>query len=104
MTTPKDEMVMTILEARVAANEWAALEGTYRAHSSAGLPAGLVETFLIQSTSEPAVWRIVSIWESSGALMRMRNSGETPGGVLIFRAAGVEPELTVHKVLHTLHR
>ncbi len=99
MADDADAMVMTVLEARVADEGRPALEAEFRARTEGGLPPGLVETFLVRDAAERSTWRIVSVWESAGALARMRASGGTPAGVQMFRAAGAEPRLTVFEVL-----
>ncbi len=90
-------MVMTVLEAHVPSDRWSALEEAYQA-GIANLDPGITQTFLVHSASDPTVWRIITIWESREALNTMRNSGETPRGVLMFRAAGAEPALSVFEV------
>ena len=92
---------MTILEARVTSDKWAALEQAFRAGTEQ-MPPQLLQTFLIHSAADSTLWRIVSVWRSREALEEMRRSTETPGGVLMFRAAGAEPVLSVFDVV-TLH-
>lgn len=87
-------MVVTILEAHVDEERSSALQAAYR-EGIAQLPPQMVQTFLVQGDSDKTHWRIISVWKSRAALEEMRNSGETPGGVLMFRAAGAEPSLTV---------
>jgi len=41
----------------------------------------------------------MTIWESREALDAMRQSGKTPRGALMFRAAVAEPSLSVLEVL-----
>jgi hypothetical protein len=94
-------MVMTILEAHVVPEKWATLEQAYKAGTE-HLPPQMVQTFLVHSTTDSTVWRIVSIWKSREALAEMRRSTETPGGVLIFRAAGAEPTLAIFDVVEHL--
>lgn len=96
-----DAMVMTVLEARVERDKWNALRQAYAAAGSE-LPPQIVETFLVQSTSDPMLWRAVSIWRSQEALEEYRRSTETPGGVLIFRAAGAKPTLSIFEVTASL--
>ncbi len=62
------------------------------------LPPGLLQSFLTHSASHPAVWQIVTLRDSREALDQMRSSGRTPGGVLMFRAAGAEPALSLFDV------
>jgi len=90
-------MVITILEAQVAADKAATLEQIFTAEAKK-LDPGIVQTFLIRSTTDAGLWRILTVWESREALAAMRDSGETPRGVVMFRAAGAEPTLTVFSV------
>ncbi len=63
------------------------------------LPPQMHQTFLIQSATDKAVWRILSIWKSREALEEMRSSREIPEGILMFRAAGAdEPQLSIFDV------
>lgn len=64
----------------------------------AHLDPGIVQTFLLRGSQDAERWQIVTLWESRAALDAMRQSGETPRGVLIFRAAGAEPLLAVFEV------
>ena len=90
-------MVMTILEARVSKENWGLLEGAFQ-KAAQFTDAGLVRTFLIQSAKEEELWRILTVWESQEALNAMRNSGEIPRGVLIFRESKAEPALSVFRI------
>ncbi len=96
-------MVITVLEAHVAQDQWETLKRAYQAGAS-NLPPQMIETFLLQSASDPSLWQGVSCWKSREALEEYRRSGETPGGVLIFRAAGAEPTLKMYEVAaHATH-
>lgn len=90
-------MVITVLEATINADKWAVLEEVYRATLKEQTP-GLVQTFLLHSSAEPTRWQIATVWKDRAALNAMRQSGETPRGVVIFRAAGAEPTLTIFDV------
>jgi heme-degrading monooxygenase HmoA len=90
-------MVITILKAQVAPENAAALENAYN-EAIKYLDAGLQQSYLLRDAANPTRWEILTIWESREALQAMRNSGETPRGVQVFRAAGVEPELSVFLV------
>lgn len=93
-------MVVTVLEARVEPGKEAGLISTYTTAASQ-LPAGLVRTELLRDLRDPNLWRIQTLWASGEALDAMRSSG-TPAGVLMFRAAGAEPTLSIFEVVHTL--
>lgn len=60
----------------------------------------MVETFLISDTRDASLWRILTVWRDHQTLDAMRNSGQTPKGVLIFKEAGAEPVLSVLEVVN----
>ena len=91
-------MVMTILEARVTPDKWAALERAYKA-GIRQLDPGITQTLLAHSSTDPTLWRIITVWSSRQVLEAMRQSAETPRGVLMFRSAGVEPTLSIFDVV-----
>ncbi len=90
-------MIMTVLEAHVRQEEWSALVASYE-QGNKNLPTQMVQTFLVQDTADPSRWRGISVWHSREALQEYRQSVETPGGVLMFRAAGAEPTLSIFDV------
>ncbi len=90
-------MVITILEAHVEANKWSDFQKDFKTRT-VELPLQMLQTFLLQDTADPTLWSIVSVWKSREALNEMRNSGETPTGVLMFRNAGAEPKLSIYNV------
>ena len=90
-------MVATLLQARVAPDKIDALEHAYR-EAIQRLDPGISHTFLLQDSREGSSWRILTVWESAEALESMRQSGAVPRGILIFRAAGAEPTLSIFKI------
>ncbi|HLO33211.1 MAG TPA: hypothetical protein VK249_28950 [Anaerolineales bacterium] len=90
-------MVITVLEEHVGAERWITLQADYQKRT-AELPPQMMQTFLLQNTNDQTVWQIISVWKSREALDEMRNSGETPTGVLMFRNVGAEPKLSIFKV------
>ena len=90
-------MVITILEAQVGAENWAAFQEDYKKRIIQ-LPPQMTQTFLLQDVTDQTLWRIISVWKSREALEEMRNSGETPTGVLMFRKVGAEPKLSIFNV------
>jgi len=90
-------MIITILEAHVDAKNWSDFQNDFKARM-AQLPPQMIQTFLLQDTADQSLWRIVSVWKSREALDEMRNSGEMPTGVLMFRNAGAEPKLSIFNV------
>ena len=98
MVENTSQSVMTILEAQVELDMIPALQAAYRNGVQHGLPPQMTQTFLIQSANDKKLWRIISIWKNRAALDEMRNSGQTPEGILMFRAAGAEPKLSIFEV------
>lgn len=90
-------MVITILEARLDEKNWSDFHKDF-AQRTADLPPQMVRTYLLQDVKDRSLWQIVSVWKSREALDEMRNSGETPTGVLMFRSAGAEPKLSIFNV------
>lgn len=90
-------MVITILEAHVEPQKWMDLQNDYQTRT-VELPPQMVRTFLMQDIADPSIWRILSVWKSREALDEMRNSGETPAGVLMFRRVDAEPNLSIWSV------
>ena len=93
-------MVITILEAAVAPDRVADLKAAFSGAGSQ-VPPGLLRTDLIAAAKDPTHWRIQTLWSSREALDAMRQTG-TPAGVLMFRAAGAEPTLSVFDVVATI--
>src|SRR5512136_5218 len=90
-------MIITILEAHVAADKSGELQRAYE-EAISELEAGIQQAFLLHSLADSSLWRIITVWRSREALDAMRQSGQTPRGVLIFRAADAEPTLSVYDV------
>jgi hypothetical protein len=90
-------MVITILEARVGTENWSVLQDDYE-NRTTQLPPQMIRTFLLQGSADQTLWQIISVWKSREALDEMRNSGEIPTGVLLFRNVGAEPKLSIFDV------
>jgi quinol monooxygenase YgiN len=93
-------MVLTILEATVAPERVGDLQAAFR-NAAAEVPAGFIRSLLVSSAADPTRWRIETLWTSRDALAAMRQAG-TPAGVLMFRAAGAEPSLSLYDVTATI--
>lgn len=89
---------MVTWEARVPEEAWATLRQAY-AQVSASVPSQMIEHFLTQDADDPELWRAVSVWHSAEALDEYRHSVATPGGQLVFRAAGVETTRSIAEVV-----
>ena len=93
-------MVLTILEGIVAPERTADLQAAFR-NAGTQVPPGFVRSHLVCAASDATHWRIETLWTSREALAAMRQA-TTPAGVLMFRAAGTEPTLTVFDVAATI--
>jgi heme-degrading monooxygenase HmoA len=94
-------MVMTILDGRIAKENWPALEQAYLKGSEQREP-GLVRSYMIHNSRESDLWRILTLWSSREALDALRQSNETPRGVLMYRRAHSEPVLSVFDVVQQI--
>lgn len=90
-------MVITVLKGSVIPEKQNTLKSAF-ASAIKDLDAGIVETFLLSDLRNPNEWQILTVWKDQETLLAMRNSGETPRGILIFREADVEPVLSIYKV------
>jgi hypothetical protein len=93
-------MVLTVLEAVVPRDRAPQLEAAFRGAASQ-VPVGLVRSHLISAADDPTRWRIETLWTGRDVLVAMRQAG-TPAGVLMFRAAGAEPSLSIYDVAATI--
>jgi len=95
-------MVLTVLEAHLSPEQAPALQAAYAKAGSGPLPPGLVRTELAHDLQDPTRWRIQTWWASREALEEMRRSAGTPAGILMFRAAGAEPTISVFDIVDAL--
>jgi hypothetical protein len=94
-------MMISIIEARVAKENWPLLEQAYL-RSSEQTPPGLEQSFLIQNIEEEEVWRIITVWSGMDSLQQIQRSieaGITPRGALMFQEAHAEPTHSVFEVV-----
>ena len=92
-------MIHTNLEAMVEPEKWKLLEQKYREIDKNNLPDSLTSSHLIQDQSEPKLWRIVTFWRSRQDLDSYRKSVDVPAWILVFRAVGAEPKLSISEVI-----
>ncbi len=93
-------MMITVIEAHVAKENWETLEQAYR--REAQTPPGLEQSFLVHAIEDEDLWQIITVWSGMGSLQqiqRSREAGVTPRGELIFREAGAEPTHNVFNVV-----
>lgn len=96
-------MIFTQLEGKVTSEQWDTLKQAFHAGIQP-LPSAIYQTYLIQDQTESEVWRIITIWRSYEALQDYRASIETPEGIIMFRAAGTEPTLSISEVMDYSHQ
>ena len=75
--------VVTVLEARVPTGRIADLQAAYAVAALGPFPRGLVRSALLRHTSDEALWRIETVWQSHEALAAMRQVPGKPRGVQI---------------------
>ena len=91
-------MVLTVLEAQVAADREQDLRREFALTAKGPLPPFIVRSTLVRGLQDQSLWRILTVFRTREALEAMRASGEVPRGVAMFRAAGVEPNLAVYEI------
>lgn len=91
-------MILTQLEGKVTPEHWGTLKQTF-AKALEQVPSAIYQTYLAQDEAENDIWRIVTIWKSRQALQDYRASVKMPEGILMFRAAGAEPTLSICEVV-----
>jgi len=89
--------VITVVEAVVAPEARARLVQEYNALTD--MPAGLIQSFLQQSASDPNVWQVISIWENMDALEKMRATSDTPAAIAVFQKVGAMPVVKIFTIL-----
>ncbi|HXI64864.1 MAG TPA: hypothetical protein VNH14_10180 [Gemmatimonadales bacterium] len=95
---PSTSSVMTVLEGRVPPDRASELQRLYDA--AGPLPPQMLQAFLVQSSTDPLVWRGIAIWRSREALEEYRCSVTTPTGIAMFRSVGAEPTVSMWSVAH----
>jgi hypothetical protein len=91
-------MVLTILEAKVEERYWQILQDTYETMTEV-VPSEIKNSYLVQAQKDKSIWRILTFWDSQVSLNAMRESGETPTGILIFQKANAKPNLLILDVI-----
>ncbi len=84
-------MWMTVVEGHVAQERWAQFGEVFAREPR---PAALRATFLLQSASEPTLWRTIGLWASREEFEAYRQSVAVPGALAMFRAVGAEPAVS----------
>ena len=93
-------MMITVIEARVAEENWPLLEQAFQ--RSAQMPPGLEQAFLVHGIEDRELWQIISVWSGMASLQQLQKSieaGVTPRGALIFREAHAEATHSVFEVV-----
>jgi hypothetical protein len=91
-------MMMTSIEAHVAPEKQDLLKQAFK-KLTANRPPALRRALLVQSSTDPTLWRALGFWPSSKVFEEYRKSVDTPAGIAIFRVAGVEPVLSVFEIV-----
>ena len=89
-------MFVTIAEGVVEPDREQDLRLAWQQATRDGLPDGLIESFLLRT--EPGNWRIVTVWHSQEAVLRMRGAGEPPAALRMLEAAGARPSVSMWTV------
>jgi len=91
-------MIMTSVEAHVALERHEELIRAFK-EQTLNPPPQLKQVLLVQSSSDPTLWRTVGFWPNRVVFEGYRNSGEVSAAFKVFRAAGAEPTVQVFEVI-----
>ncbi len=92
-------MIMTVIEAHVKPEKWASLEQAFTEQNKRERPPAIIQVSLVRSREEPTLWQIVTLFPSIEARDEMHRAIGKRGAVLMFRAAGAEPTVTMFDVV-----
>lgn len=93
-----DRRILSIVEAKIDEGSWLQLIKEYEQVEKSSLPSAVLSAYLTQDKTEPALWRIVTIWENLEAMKEYRKSVATPIWIQIFENAGATPNLIISEV------
>ena len=94
-------MMISIVEARVAKENWPLLKQAYQ-RSSGPTPPGLEQSFLIQAIEDEEMWQILTVWSGMSSLQQIQRSKEagiTPRAILMFQEAHAESTHSIFNVV-----
>jgi quinol monooxygenase YgiN len=89
--------IMTIVEAHVPAEHWATLTERF-AQLQAQRPPQIIQSYLLQSATDAALWRMIGLWPSQQAFDEYRASVPVPGAAQLFLSVGAQPSLMLFEV------
>ncbi len=89
-------MVITMLEGALSSEQ---AEVVKQEFDRIGEPPPAIVSSYFAHDEGTSTARLVTVWSSKEALDEYRASVEAPGGVLMFKAAGVDPMLSIFEVL-----
>jgi hypothetical protein len=88
---------VTIVEGMVEAVREGDLRSAWEEVTATVLPAGFIESSLLRT--DDGTWRIVTVWESKEAVIKMRATGDLPAALIVFERAGVaKPSVSMSTV------
>jgi hypothetical protein len=96
-------LIITQLEGTVPSDQWDTLKQAFE-KAAQQLPSAIEHSYLIQDRGSRDTWRVLTVWKSWEALQDYRATVETPGGMLMFQAAGAEPSLSIGDVVEHAHQ
>ncbi|MEN6410165.1 MAG: antibiotic biosynthesis monooxygenase [Anaerolineaceae bacterium] len=97
-------MIYTILEGHVTSEKWEQLEEAYK-RGIKTVPHQLVQSFLLQSKTDPDTWMVISLWRDEEEYNEAHKAGHTSVCVEMFHSVGVEPKprRVLEVVAHHMH-
>ena len=93
-------MILVTMEARVAPEFEPRLIRAFK-HAMNNQPLGVVQSLLTRDGQEPAIWRVLTIWESQERLEAHYKSGAIMPSAYVFHLAELVPVGTSSEIIAT---
>jgi hypothetical protein len=91
-------MFMSILSGHVSLENWSNLERSYT-KAVRHPPRGLVKSYLIHSTQDARIWKIITLWKSQEAFEECKRLQGLDPCTQMFCDAGSTPDRTTFDVM-----
>jgi heme-degrading monooxygenase HmoA len=84
-------MYVSILNGRVAQENWVPLQRSFEREVTKNPPKGLMDSYLVQSEDDPALWQVVSIWATKAAFKEFLKTDQADVFVELLCDGGTVP-------------
>jgi len=90
-------VVIITMEAHASEHEWETLTRAFK-YAMKRRPKALLDSYLLQDSVDPTLWRVMSVWESEEALEAYAASSDIIPSAYAFEVLGIAPEASLGRV------